>query len=379
MRCRSTKGKHGINATPPVAEFLAGPVLNTLPQPVLVVDPATRVRLANEALHDLCNSSTQDVLGQPLSAVLTATDGTPGPAELVQECLRTHRMLSGECEVHLGGAGREKRIFAVQTRLLPVGAPVNDCWVVLYLEDVTHRLAEQQQLIRYQRRLQRLAVQLAMVESRERRSIAAELHDRIGQVLSCVQIRLGVLRNASFEPHHRESLDRLYQTVNHCIDNARMLIDQVSTPVLYGLGLVDALESLARNLHDEYGLSVTVDDDGAPKPLSEDLLALVYQSISELLLNVVKHARTNRAHVALRRDGNALMVSISDPGVGFNVARAMQDDDTVTGFGLFGIRERFVALGGSFSVDSRPGKGTRCSFTAPLIEDQEPTGADSPV
>lgn len=352
-----------MHYTPSIPSHLAVPALNALPRPVVVVDQACCVRLANQRLYDLCSTSDEDLLGQPLSAVLPEQDGQPGLSAIARESLRTSGESTAECEVALPGA--EPRTFSVYAEPVPLSVWAEGA-VVLYLEDVTHRVAEQHQLHFYQKRLQRLAVQLATVETREWRRIATELHDRIGQTLSSVQMRIGVLRNAAREQQQCASLQRLYQMVNRCIEDARALTDQVGTPVLYALGLIEAVESLAEQLEREHGVTVTVQDDGQPKPLNEDLLALVFRSIRELLHNVVKHAATDQAQVALRRDGDALIVEISDQGTGFDVRTVLQGDDGATGFGLFSIRERFVSLGGSFSLDSRPGSGTRCRFTAPL-------------
>jgi CheY-like chemotaxis protein len=114
-----------------------------------------------------------------------------------------------------------------------------------------------------------------------------------------------------------------------------------------------------------YGLAVTVQDDGNPKWLDEELLTVTYQSIHELLWNVVKHAHTQEAGVSLRRSSNSLEAVVIDQGVGFDMSAGWPSSHDGA-FGLLSIRERVEPLGGRLDIASAPGQGTCATLIVPL-------------
>ncbi len=118
-------------------------------------------------------------------------------------------------------------------------------------------------------------------------------------------------------------------------------------------------------MSDKHGLKVELVMQMDAPVLTEDVKVLLFESMRELLLNVVKHAKTHSARVKLfQQDGRSLQIIVSDNGVGFDPAsvRVLNDGS----FGLFSIRERMSLIGGRFEVDSSPGKGARFTLTAPL-------------
>ena len=120
----------------------------------------------------------------------------------------------------------------------------------------------------------------------------------------------------------------------------------------------------------KYGLKVLVHDDEEPKPLNEEMIGLVYQSVRELLWNVVKHARTSHAIIILERPNGEVHVSVSDKGTGFDPA-ARDAASSDGGFGLFNIAERLDLSGGRMEIESARGRGTRVTLVVP-IEPQQP-------
>ena len=131
--------------------------------------------------------------------------------------------------------------------------------------------------------------------------------------------------------------------------------------------LAAAVESVGKRM-ESYGLRVVVCDDGLPKPLHRDVLGLLFQSVRELLFNVVKHAGTDSATVSLKRVGGEVRVTVADSGGGFDASRQQAGPSPAGGFGLLSIRERLDLLGGRVEMDSSPGQGTRIELAAPLDE-----------
>ncbi|WP_298432509.1 PAS domain S-box protein [Geobacter sp.] len=236
--------------------------------------------------------------------------------------------------------------------------------------DISERSAAENLLSRYQEELRNLAAELSLAEERERRRLAADLHDRIGQILSLAKIRMDSLRQL-VTPAGAETLGETTALLEQSIQEVRTLIFQISPPLLYEVGLEAALEWLAESFREEYGLEVSFRDDGVPKPLAEEMKVTLFQVVRELLVNVAKHARASHACIVLRKSFGRIVVRVEDDGIGFDVARAATRPraHNGSGFGLFNIRHRLDHLGGELRIDSQPGRGTAMEVIAPLLPD----------
>jgi signal transduction histidine kinase len=244
---------------------------------------------------------------------------------------------------------RAQRLFVVLFRTLPALGS---------LEDLR---AQNRQ---YEARLKRMSFDAAVTEERERRRIAADLHDGIGQALALAQIKLTGLRDSAPEAL-RAGLDEVIELLATTVLDTRTLTTELSPPMLYDLGIKDALSWLAEDVEKRHGIHVELTDDDSSKPLDESTAALVYRAVRELLMNVFKHANCTCANVSLRREQDDLEIEVVDSGIGFAVA------DTVSpahngGFGLFSVREQISRLGGTVSVMSIPGHGTHVSLRVPM-------------
>jgi CheY-like chemotaxis protein/anti-sigma regulatory factor (Ser/Thr protein kinase) len=153
--------------------------------------------------------------------------------------------------------------------------------------------------------------------------------------------------------------------LNESIRSSRSLTIDLSPPILFDAGLQPALEWLARQMRDKYGLGVAVDLKGVPAPLGEDTQILVFQAVRELLFNVVKHAGVEQARLHLNADDNQIRVVVEDTGVGFDLQQIEGSEPASDGLGLFSVKERLKFLGGQVRIESQPGYGTRAEITVP--------------
>lgn len=243
-------------------------------------------------------------------------------------------------------------------------------------DEVRERRRAEGQILAYQERLRSAGAELSNAEERQRRQIAATLHDAIGHRLAVAVMKLrGILDDDLGDGRTNRrapEVARACELVEQAIGQTRSLTLQLSPPILYELGLGPAVEWLADQVQAETGLLVTVDDDGHPKPADDQIRPLLFSAIRELLVNVAKHARARTARIELARDGEYLRVSVSDDGVGLGApaaeasATAPPPPGSSAGFGLFNIRERFDHLGGSFELTSGQGGGCRVTLRAPL-------------
>jgi light-regulated signal transduction histidine kinase (bacteriophytochrome) len=220
--------------------------------------------------------------------------------------------------------------------------------------------------------LRALASELDAAEERERRQIARDLHDNLGQTLAAARIRLTALCNDPQE-QVRATANQVGALIDRASESTRSLATQLAPAVLHELGLSPALEWLGEEIEATFGLKVEVRDDGRAKPLSHETRAILYRAVRELLINVAKHARTDSALVECQLQHNQFLVRVSDRGVGYDLARAAANSQR--GLGQMMVRERLSLIGGAAEVQSTPGSGTVVRLTAPLAAAAPPAGA----
>ena len=226
-------------------------------------------------------------------------------------------------------------------------------------EELEKRVAQRTEQLRA------LAADLEAVEDRERRQIARDLHDHLGQILAAARIRL-----AGLVQHTGTDVSDAASQVGALIDRAnnaiRSLAAQLAPDVLHELGLAPALDWLAEEIEGNFdNLKVSVRDDGRPKPLSQETRSILYRGVRELLINVAKHAKTNRATVESVANRDQVVVTVSDSGVGFDAASASSGNQRR--LGLISLRERLSHIGGTVEIRSAPGQGSSIILSAPAL------------
>jgi signal transduction histidine kinase len=167
----------------------------------------------------------------------------------------------------------------------------------------------------------------------------------------------------------REQVERIVEIEQVLADTTlqtRTLMLELAPPGLHENGLVDALRWLAERVRQQQRLMVTVEDDGSPKPLEDPVCVLLFQTVRELLQNVVKHARSKRAIVRCSTQREQFSIDVVDPGVGFEVQTIDRLPTRHGGFGLFNIRERLKLMGGNIEIHSVIGQGTTVRIRVPL-------------
>jgi signal transduction histidine kinase len=231
--------------------------------------------------------------------------------------------------------------------------------------DIRERREAEAKLLAYQEQLRALSSELTLVEERERRRIAAELHDQIGQNLALCKLKVAALEQGAGSDELRAEVSAVRRLLEVSIQDARSLIFDLSPPVLYELGLLVALEWLAERIGEQYRLPVEFENRSGEAPLDGDLQVILFQIVRELLVNVGKHSQASQAKVILSREERQLKIQVNDDGVGFDPARIYDAKGRGGGFGFFSMRERLNYLGGRLEVRSRPGQGSQVVLWVP--------------
>lgn len=216
-------------------------------------------------------------------------------------------------------------------------------------------------------RLRRLAAELTLTEERERRTIAGNLHDHIGQALALIRSRLKRMQGQAVFTGMEQDIEDSLTLLDQTIQSTRTLTFEISPPVLYDLGLKPALDWLCVQFRKKHGLNVEMTSEGSGPALPDDIQITVFRSVQEFLMNAVKHAKASLVEVRLVRSVSDLTIEVRDDGVGFETGNENRLTD-LGGFGLFSIRERLQVLGGSFEVVSSPGRGAKFVLSVPVPE-----------
>ncbi len=238
------------------------------------------------------------------------------------------------------------------------------------LEDLTKHLEER--ITERTKQLRAMATELNLAEQQERKRLAAELHDHLQHLLVLGKIKIGQgKRYAPPIPLLTEAMKQVDEALSDALRYTRTLVAELSPAVLRDLGFSAALKWLAEYMQ-KLSMAVTVNVPEEQLSLPEDQAVLLFQSVRELLINVSKYAGTSAATVTLECGEEQLRIQVRDEGVGFDVTAAAAAAGTPTGgtsskFGLFSIRERMTALGGSFDIVSGAGQGTTATLTLPLL------------
>jgi signal transduction histidine kinase len=205
-------------------------------------------------------------------------------------------------------------------------------------------------------------------EEEERRRISRELHDETGQALMVLRFQLEMLGSNARNPEQKVIVQESLDVLDRTIEGVRRIIARLSPRVLEEFGLLAAIRRHAQQLASQTGMKARVELPPEIVPMDHDIEVALYRSAQEALQNIAKHSRARNFVVRLHPTASEIQLVIEDDGSG--MATKAPDDG---GFGLTGMRERAVALGGSMTVESRRGRGTQVRIVLPFCAKEAST------
>lgn len=236
--------------------------------------------------------------------------------------------------------------------------------------DLTEKKKADRKLAEHRQRLTSLSLQLTVAEEKERHRIAADLHDWVGHSLALARVQLSRLQKVVAEPAAQESLQELSLSLRKTSQDVRDLIFDLSPPFLEELGIPGAIaEWLDGAVTKRTSLEVDFSHDQIPVELDKETAMLLYRSVRELITNTVKHAEATRVAVSFSVADGVVCCRVNDNGHGFDPATSGLKNRDSPSFGLFSIQERMQTLGGEFTLESAPGKGTKATLKLPVKTD----------
>jgi signal transduction histidine kinase len=223
------------------------------------------------------------------------------------------------------------------------------------LAEIAERKKKERKIRAYQEKLRGMTAELALAEERERRDLAAELHERLGHNLALVKMKLAA---APSKP-----AGGWMAHLDEAIKATRNLTFELGSPVLYELGFEAAVESLAEQFREKHGIKVTVEGGGRVGISGESMKLLLFKALRELLHNAAKHSGATEIRIALSNRAGVGTVRVTDNGCG---SKPVLASSSAGGFGLFSIKERLSRFGGHIKIASGKGSGAVVTLKVPV-------------
>jgi signal transduction histidine kinase len=214
--------------------------------------------------------------------------------------------------------------------------------------------------------LQLLSAKLITAQEEERQTIARELHDEVGQVLTAIKVELAVAqRRLALSGGAPELLEDVHAIADAALHTVRDLSHLLHPALLDDLGLPAAVDWYLQAFSKRHGIAVELQQDDMAERLGSDVELAAYRFVQEALTNVARHARATRCRVVMRRLADRVEITIQDNGRGFD-PEALSEFGTRKGLGLLGMRERAAQLRGTVRVQSAPDEGTVVNLDLPV-------------
>jgi len=322
---------------------------------IFMLEPGGRIASWNPGAQRIKGYSPDEIVGQHFSVFYTPDDIASGkPARLLEAAARQGRVEDEGWRVRKDGSRFWANVVITAVR--------DDDDALVGFAKITRDMSERRRLEELERAHAASAL-MQQARENEQKRIARELHDDLGQQIAALKMALDShesdLANALPAPT-RGALEAVAQ-IGAQIDALAVAIRRIAADlrpaVLDDLGLQAALEWLAQDFQSRYGVSVQCELDISEPDLDEFATTALFRVVQEALTNVARHAHAHHVTIELENDAKHCSLRVSDDGVGFDPRAASRSD----AFGLIGMRERVLQLGGSLTVESRPGAGVTIS------------------
>lgn len=321
------------------------------------LDDGRFIEVNDTFLNDL-RRTRDEVIGK--TSVELGLWADPGMREQYIQRLRREGTIT---ELEFGGYLRDGRreITQISSTIIDVGGV--PC-VLTHAHDVTDRRLAEQELEYSHQQLRALASRLQRTREEERRTIAREIHDELGQALTGIKLQMAWVQAHLKRPDHgvRDRLMTAMQRIDGTIDSVRRIATQLRPALLDDLGLVAALEWVAQDFGRTVGIHTTIQLPSDDPPVDADRATAVFRIVQESLTNVARHAAATQVHVSLREEGAMLHVVVRDNGRGMAPGQLTHSGS----LGLLGLRERAMSVGGVVEIRDAEGGGTEVQLTLPV-------------
>ncbi len=226
-------------------------------------------------------------------------------------------------------------------------------------------------LIEQEKELARLSSARVHDQEEERRRIAREIHDGLGQMLTAIKFNLEILEDSIQSPAEFKRIEDMKELLDRVMIEAREISYDLMPSVLEDFGLAPALQLLCERIADRNNLKILFHAQGVTERLAPKIEIGLYRIAQEALNNVTKHAQASELNVQIVRHKTGIRLTVEDNGIGMKTKARTPQADRPDGMGLVGMRQRAISFNGGFTIDSSPGKGTMINVEIPLESEKD--------
>ena len=261
---------------------------------------------------------------------------------------------------------RNGRVLEVEFNV-SITSYLGETAILIMTRDISKRKKTETKILKYQERLKALASELIITEEKQRKQIATDLHDHVGQLLASSRLQMAAINNRMDKDDILLKIGSISQGMLQAIQSIRNAIFNLSPPQLNEIGLFAATSDwLEDQIELKHGIKSEIKGEDRIYLMDENTRFLIFRSIRELLINVVKHAKAEHIYVTIKEINKNLYVIVEDDGTGFNYHPELYRFKS-NSLGLFSINERVTDIGGSMEIISTLGEGTLIKLIIPLI------------
>ncbi len=358
-----TERKQAEEALSKSEEMLRG-IFEFAPDTMVVVDDEGKIQRVNGQVERMFGYEREELIGQPVEILIPERFRGKHIGHRSAYIEKPHLRPMGD-GFDFQGRRKDESEFPVEIMLSPVINKENSL-VIAIIRDITKRQKNESVLREYADRMKILSRRLIEVQEAERRNIALELHDEIGQILTGLKLTLEMSSRLP-EGELRASLAGAQALVNELMTRTRELSLDLRPATLDHLGLMSALLRHFRHYNSQTQVNVDFQQDGLEgRRFSPELETAAFRIVQEALTNIARHSASEAAVIRIWAKKKKLTIRIEDNGKGFDTKAAFAAHQSS---GLAGMRERVLLTGGIFNVKSRSGLGTRLTAEWNLSDD----------
>lgn len=334
-------------------------VIEFAPDAYVLLDRQGRIVQVNTRSEQLFGYDRAELIGQSVEILVPQRlhkNFTAFRRDFLQEPAGPPTPTSSPC------VRKDATEFFAEINLSPLSTR-SGTLLIAVVRDVTFRRNAEMELKASRQRLRELMAQNEAIREGERKHVAREIHDELGQVLTALRMDVSLLdmRFGAQNPALAEKTADMKSLIDRAIQGVRNVAVHLR-PTSLNMGLLPAIEWLGSEFTARTGVPCAVDVHHGEVEPDEARAVVVFRLAQESLTNIGRYACATQVNITLARRGDALWLEVRDNGQGFDVAAATQRRS----FGLLGMRERAIALGGSVNISSAPGEGTVIGLTIPF-------------
>ena len=326
-------------------------------------EPDSTLKYVSPSIKNLLGYEPSDFIGKEIFSVVHKDD-----AKKLRDAI-DEKLFNGKITTALSSRILHKEGHYVWLEFLASPIYIEEeinCFVTS-ARDITQWMLAKEEIQEYQTSLQKLTTEITMVEEKQKKEIASNIHDHLSQSLVISKMRINEMKKNPNLKMIDEDLLFIETNISDAIENSRKITFELSPPILYQFGIIEALHWLIEDLEAKHKIKFQLNNNVTNIKLSDEKSILLYRSIQEVITNAIKHAKASLITLDISKNKLGVSISIADNGVGFDTSILNNHQNhSISGFGLFTVQERIQNIQGVFTITSEINTGTTIKIFIPL-------------